>query len=231
MFIDRFILATRDEELDYLLPRSTVSDITGHYDELMPFGIFTKKRIEKLSFGKITLICGSSNSEKYLLFRIIASKLGIKEARLNVRCLDDYLNMCSVKYTDASDRDFPRFMIVREQCIKYLEGICASFDKYKEHGLLRLHESIIKDKALYLLEEPETGMSLCEQIMLAGLIEDSVNYNSSQFVILTNLPVLMNLNRAVIYDVDVTPFMPKKRYDSECVKNYFRFFENCKNNE
>ena len=231
MFVDRFILATRDDELNYLLPRSTVYDVTKHYDEHMPFGIFTKKRIDKLSFGKITLICGSSNSEKYLLFKIIAAKLGIKEAQMNMHCFDDYLNLCSVKYTNFCNRDFPCFMIRREQCIKYLDSIGASFDKYQKHGLLCLHESIIKDKAVYKREEPATGMSFSEQGMLAKLIEDCVNYNGSQFIVLTNSPVLMNLNKAVIYDVDISPFVPKKRYNSECVKGYLSLFENIKNGE
>lgn len=225
MLVDKIILATHDNELDYLLSGGATQNVTRAFDGDMPFGIFPKKGIEKLLFRDVTIICGSSASGKYLLLRIIAAKLGIKEAFMDMRCFEDYLKLCSVKYTVNDNKYLPCRMITRSQCEKYISDIYSGFNKYKGCGILTLYESVIKEKGIYILEDPEIGLSTSEQIMLCDLIKDSVEYYGAQFIILTTSPIFMNLNRSAIYDMDVCPFAPRPRSELECFCLYSKHLE------
>ena len=228
MLVDKIILATRDDELDYLLSGGATVDVTRAYDGDMPFGFFPQKGIDKLTFKDITIICGSSTSGKYLLLRIIAAKLGIKEAFINMRCFEDYLWLCSIKYTVHGNRDFPCRMITRAQCEKYVNDIYSKLDKYDGCGILSLYESIINEKGIYILEDPEIGLSTSEQIMLCDLIKDSVEYYGAQFIILTTSPIFMSLNKLAIYDMDERPFISRPRSELECFCLYSKHLETWK---
>ena len=59
---------------------------------------------------------------------------------------------------------------------------------------------------------------------LIKILEDSVKYCDCQLVIATHSPLLLSIEGAKIYDLDVTPVDVKKWYELENVKIYFEHF-------
>lgn len=91
-------------------------------------------------------------------------------------------------------------------------------------------ENEIKEKAIYILDEPENSLSAQNQIKLKKFIEDSVRFFNCQFIISTHSPFLLNLNHAFIYDLDHFPCIQRKWHELENMKIYYQFFKENKDN-
>ena len=83
----------------------------------------------------------------------------------------------------------------------------------------------IKENGIYILDEPENSLSAENQLKLKSFIEDSVRFYNCQFIISTHSPFLLNLNDALIYDLDEIPVKTKKWYELENVQVYYNFFK------
>lgn len=75
------------------------------------------------------------------------------------------------------------------------------------HGeaYLDFFKSRIREKELYLLDEPETPLSIQNQLTLLSMIDDGVRRNN-QFIITTHSPILMAIPYATIYEVSENGF-------------------------
>lgn len=71
------------------------------------------------------------------------------------------------------------------------------------HGeaYLKILQTRIGDKGIYLLDEPEAALSPLKQISLLFLIMEILKTGNTQFIISTHSPVLMGLPGAKIYQV------------------------------
>lgn len=71
------------------------------------------------------------------------------------------------------------------------------------HGeaYLKILQTRIGDKGIYLLDEPEAALSPLKQLSLMALILDIVKTGNAQFIIATHSPILMGLPGAVIYQI------------------------------
>jgi|SRR5690554_2644859 len=83
-------------------------------------------------------------------------------------------------------------------------------DNLYTHDLLKLSHgeaylsffnSRVREKELYLLDEPETPLSIQNQLSLNYIINEGVK-NNCQFIIATHSPIIMSLPNAKIYEIN-----------------------------
>lgn len=94
---------------------------------------------------------------------------------------------------------------------------------------LMFWESKIKEDGIYILDEPENSLSAENILKLKKFIEESVRFYNCQFIISTHSPFLLNLNGAVIYDLDTKDFTPVPWEKLSSVKTYYNFFKENEN--
>ena len=209
MYIDRFMLANADDERDFFVSGGTTMGSFSPDKSILPFGVFPRLGLSKMELSDVTLFCGGSNTAKTLLLRLIALKLGVGESLFDKpRYFDDYCRLSTFRYVDFNIKSFPCEIITKSQNNTYTSKRYESLEKDDIWSVVQLYENIIEQPALYLLEEPDSGMSLPEQIELACIIHDAVKYYGAQFIITTNSPVLLGIKRSLIYDFDSTPILP-----------------------
>lgn len=90
---------------------------------------------------------------------------------------------------------------------------------------LMFWEQDIKENGIYILDEPENSLSAENQLKLKSFIEDSARFYNCQFIISTHSPFLLNLNEALIYDLDEVPVKTKKWHELPNVRIYYNFFK------
>lgn len=83
----------------------------------------------------------------------------------------------------------------------------------------------IKERFLYLLDEPENSLSVALQVKLKQFIEESARFFGCQFMIATHSPVMLSMNGAAVYDLDVCPVRTRRWTELENVRTWFEFFE------
>jgi len=71
------------------------------------------------------------------------------------------------------------------------------------HGeaYLKILETRIGDKGVYLLDEPEAALSPLKQLSLLFLIMESIKKENIQFILSTHSPIMMGIPRAAIYEI------------------------------
>jgi predicted ATPase len=71
------------------------------------------------------------------------------------------------------------------------------------HGeaFLKILQTRIGDKGVFLLDEPEAALSPLKQLSLISLILEIVKMKNAQFIIATHSPILMGIPNASIYEI------------------------------
>ena len=71
------------------------------------------------------------------------------------------------------------------------------------HGeaYLKILQTRIADKGIYLLDEPEAALSPIRQLSLIAFILEVLKKKNSQFIIATHSPLLMGIPNAAIYEI------------------------------
>lgn len=71
------------------------------------------------------------------------------------------------------------------------------------HGeaYLKILETRIGEKGVFLLDEPEAALSPVKQLSLIFLVMEKLKQNNTQFIISTHSPILMGIPGAVIYEI------------------------------
>jgi predicted ATPase len=71
------------------------------------------------------------------------------------------------------------------------------------HGeaFLKILQTRIGDKGVFLLDEPEAALSPLKQLSLISLIMEIVKMKNAQFIIATHSPILMGIPGATIYEI------------------------------
>lgn len=71
------------------------------------------------------------------------------------------------------------------------------------HGeaYLKILQTRIGDKGIYLLDEPEAALSPLKQLSLIALILEIVKTKNAQFIIATHSPILMGIPNAALYEI------------------------------
>lgn len=231
MVIKKIKLPNREIELDFLLAGNGSIGMPSAPDGYVPFNIFPRKRFDTVDFAGVTLFCGGSNTEKNLLLRILASKMGcisLPEG-MSQRCLEDYLGLCCTVLADEEEeREVEVQLVTKEQSYAFAKEKYANIINGISWSVLDFYDKQIHSGSLCFIEEPEIGMSISEQIQFANLVYDLVRSSGSQFVITTNSPIIMGISRAVIYDFDRDVILPETWYSSSVAKEYARQYEDIK---
>lgn len=94
---------------------------------------------------------------------------------------------------------------------------------------LMFFSKIFEPGGIYLLDEPENCLSSIFQLELINLIQDSAKYFDCQFIICTHSPLILGINSAKVYNMDLVPVKPQNWYELENVRIYYEFFKLHKN--
>lgn len=83
----------------------------------------------------------------------------------------------------------------------------------------------VKDKGLYLLDEPENSLSPSHQRDLAEFLEAQARFFGCQLIIATHSPFLLAMKEARIYNLDEDPVCTCRWAQLPQVQVYQRFFQ------
>lgn len=141
--------------------------------------------------------------------------LDAKYSEFQMHSLDDYERLKKVNMARSKTQS------------KYVRN--HLMDNVREHSngesaFLYFSEKI-KEKGLYLLDEPENSLSPQRQQELLKFLEDSARFFNCQFIIATHSPFLLSMKGAKIYDLDEEPADIKKWTELSNVRVYYDFFK------
>lgn len=144
---------------------------------------------------------------------------------------DEYLNAKYSKFQMKSLDDYEQLkkvtMVRSNTQSKYVRK--NLMDNVREHSngesAFIYFADKIKEKALYLLDEPENSLSPARQQELLKFIEDSARFFGCQFIISTHSPFLLSMKGAKIYDMDEDVVDVKHWSELPNVRIYYDFFK------
>ena len=141
--------------------------------------------------------------------------LNAKYSKFQMKSLDDYEQLKKVTMARSNTQS------------KYVRK--NLMDNVREHSngesAFIYFADKIKEKALYLLDEPENSLSPARQQELLKFIEDSARFFGCQFIISTHSPFLLSMKGAKIYDMDEDVVDVKHWSELPNVRIYYDFFK------
>lgn len=111
--------------------------------------------------------------------------------------------------------------------ISELENMYSKDLTKSSHGeaYLDFFASRIKDNQLYILDEPETPLSVQNQLTLTAMIINAVK-RGCQFIIATHSPVISAIPEAIIYEIKNNQFEKTDYDDIESIQLLKQFLNN-----
>lgn len=96
------------------------------------------------------------------------------------------------------------------------------------HGeaYLKILQTRILEKGVYLLDEPEAALSPLKQLSLIAFIIEAVKSNNTQFIMATHSPILMGIPGAKIYEIDEDGMHAVEYFETEHYRITKRFLDN-----
>jgi predicted ATPase len=98
------------------------------------------------------------------------------------------------------------------------------------HGeaYLKIFETRIRQKGIYLFDEPEAALSPIKQLSLISIILEKVKKEKAQFIIATHSPLVMGIPDACLYEIQEKEMVKVKYEDTEHYRITRSFLENPK---
>ncbi len=224
MFVDEIILASRDDESDYFNSAAHTLDMPLGHMPTRPFGVFPKLGIGRISLGKITLFCGGSNTPRDHLMEVIAAVLGADiRSSCDKKRLMDYASLCVVRF--HSQKDTECVYIGKQEIYDEMREQLETKDFDKTKSMAQIYGERIFERAIYVIEMPESGMSVEETAEVASLVYDTATQTGAQFIISTSSPIFMGIKGAVIYDLDKRPWLPQTYHNSDARKRFSKIYD------
>jgi predicted ATPase len=96
------------------------------------------------------------------------------------------------------------------------------------HGeaYLKILQTRIANKGIYLLDEPEAALSPLKQLSLIVFILEVLKNNNSQFIIATHSPILMGIPGALLYEIQEDAIQRVEFTDTEHYRITKTFLDN-----
>ena len=145
---------------------------------------------------------------------LFSDYLEAKYSKFRVKSLEDY---DQIKKT-ATARRQTQSKYIRENMM----------DNVQEHSngesAFIFFTQKMREKGLYLLDEPENSLSPERQQELAEFFENSARFFDTQIIMATHSPFMLSIRGAKIYDLDETPACVKKWTQLPNIRTYFDFF-------
>jgi predicted ATPase len=193
----------------------------------------------------VTFFCGENGSGKSTVLRALAERCGIHiwENREYVsnrnnpfadrfyQCLDLCWKQGPVPGSFFAAEIFRHFAELFDSwavndpgLLDYLGGGPLT---QKSHGQCNMafFANRFRVPGLYLLDEPESALSIQRQLELLQILSDSADRGDAQFVVATHSPILMSLPGSRILSFDTLPVSEKAYKDTDCFRLYKQFFE------
>lgn len=185
-----------------------------------PFNIECLSNFKELELpSNVTFFVGENGSGKSTLLEAIADICGFNTAGGGKQ------NTYEVHEAESALGDYIRLSWIRKvskgfflraetfyQFASYIDLLENHPNKYAMYGGKSLHhqshgESFLSlfnnafgEKAIYLLDEPESALSPTRQLSLIKIMKDLEN--DAQFIIATHSPILLGFPNAMIYNFD-----------------------------
>lgn len=184
-----------------------------------PFDLAAVRSIDRLGLGAVTVLCGDNGSGKSTLVEAIAVAAGFNpeggSRNLSFATHDTHSELADHLILTWSTRPRWGWFLRAESFYGLATHITLDDDPYgglkhifpdlheRSHGesFLSLAESRFAEAGLYLLDEPESALSLQGQMRLFVILSDAVAAGA-QVIISTHSPFLMAFGGAVIYELD-----------------------------
>ncbi len=219
--------------------KSTVLNVIAEKMEIARDSIYNKSNF----FPDYVRLCGVDLEVELPVNSRIVTSDDVFDYMLSVRHInedidqkredlfDDYLNVKYAKFQMKSLEDYEQLRRINKARSKTQSKFVRSelMDNVRErsngeNAFLYFTEKI-KEKGIYLLDEPENSLSPKRQIELMDLIEEAARREDCQFIIATHSPFLMAMKGAKIYDLDESPVDVKRWTSLSTVRTYFDFFK------
>lgn len=148
-YLDRFVLASADDEVDFILsPHNHKLNMSCYSDHPYPFQIFPQKGLERIDFEPITVFYGGNGSGKSTLLNVIAEKLELtRTSPFNqTPYFEDYLNLCHAELTMGKRLIGENRIITSDDVFDFLLDIRTvneGVDRRREELFEEYHELVI----------------------------------------------------------------------------------------
>lgn len=136
-------------------------------------------------------------------------------AKMQLRSLEDLDELRKV----VNAQRYTGSRYVKEQLMKDIPG------KSNGESAFLYFTREIKERGLYLLDEPENSLSAQLQLELKQFLEDSARFYGCQLVIATHSPFLLSMKGARVYDLDSVPAAPCPWTQLDNVRAFYQFFQ------
>ncbi|MBE7169358.1 MAG: AAA family ATPase [Williamsia sp.] len=96
------------------------------------------------------------------------------------------------------------------------------------HGeaYLKILQTRIEDKGIYLLDEPEAALSPLKQLALIVFIMEALKNGNTQFLIATHSPILMGIPGALLYEIQEDGMQPVQFKETDHYRITKTFLDN-----
>jgi len=130
------------------------------------------------------------------------------------------------EYADRSEFSKTQAATPFAKTLSEIEGMYEKDLLTSSHGeaYLDFFSSRMRKGQLYLLDEPETPLSIQNQLTLVAMIEEAV-HNDCQFILATHSPILMGIPEAAIWEFDGDQILPTDFDHIESVRLLRQFLD------
>lgn len=162
-----------------------------------------------------------------LNLRSINNGIDLKREALFDEYLDNKYSRCQMRSLSDYEQLRKANMAKSRTQSKYVRNNLMSNIREHSNGesAFLYFSEIIRENALYLLDEPENSLCAQKQQELARFLEDSARFFKCQLIIATHSPFLLSIRGAKIYDMDEDPVDVKPWTQLENVRAYYDFFK------
>ena len=182
-----------------------------------PYALPAVRGLDRLALAGVTVLAGDNGSGKSTIVEALAVACGFNaegggrnlrfETHATHSELSTHLELRWAKrpswgwFLRAETFYGMASHIVNDDGLRPLREIFPELHA-RSHGqsFLELIDSRFMDQGLYLMDEPESALSIQGQLQLLRIIHDAVRAGA-QFVIATHSPLLMSLPGALIYEL------------------------------
>lgn len=205
------------------IERGTLYNRSNFFEDYLDFCDFESTTIPRES----RIITSDDVFDFMLNLRSLNEGVDLKREELLEEYMNDKYSTFQMKSIDDYEELKRRNLAKRKTQSQYIRSKLK--DNVREHSngesAFMYFVNMIKENALYILDEPENSMSTDNQLELMKLVQDSARFFNCQFIIATHSPFLLAMDYCKIYDFDENPVDVKKWTELKNVRAYYDFFK------
>ena len=205
------------------IERGTLYNRSNFFEDYLDFCDFESTTIPRES----RIITSDDVFDFMLNLRSLNEGVDLKREELLEEYMNDKYSTFQMKSIDDYEELKRRNLAKRKTQSQYIRSKLK--DNVREHSngesAFMYFVNMIKENALYILDEPENSMSTDNQMELMKLVQDSARFFNCQFIIATHSPFLLAMDYCKIYDFDENPVDVKKWTELKNVRVYYDFFK------